>query len=334
VLLYIVSVITSPLDGDVLIGERQIGPTYLNHGYAFYTAHPSIITVIDLGQPIFMFVVGFAAFIAFSGRLRRGGATAAWAYAARRVGMLYALAYVAAGPLYHLEGKPTNWPEFLYDGILSRIAIGALVSYTAIYFLRSANRRMWVGASIFVFHAFLFASYAVDRYPWLDDLLGRPHFPLGAMNQAGIAVVGTVLAQWMIEKPGEIAAGLRQKVVPASVLAIALAYCMEWVQPSEHHDVTTALALLSVGLSGLLMAVTFTFSEHGIELPMLRPLGKNLLLIFIIASQGLDRYIRAFPATVTHEYPYTTLILIGVFPLAVLMMLAVFLEKRNIIVRV
>ncbi len=334
VLLYMVSAITSPLDGDVLRGEHQIGPTYLNHGYAYFYDHPAMITIIDVGQPIFMFVVGFAAYIAFTGRLRKRGAAFAWLYALRRVALLYLLSYISAGPLYHLAGQPTNWPEVLYDGILSRIAIGAFVTYASIYFLRNADRRIYVGIFIFIVHAFLFGSYAVDRYPWLDDLLGRPKFPLGALNQAGVAVFGSVFAQWALRNPQDVAAGFRNKVVPASVLAVVLAYCMEWLQPSEHHDVTTALALLSVGLSGLLVAVTYAFGEQGIEIPMLRALGKNLLLLFVLVSQLFERYIGLIPDWVAQDFPYVTLIFIGVLPMALMMALAVLLERRNIIIRV
>jgi len=332
-LLYVISTITAPLGGEVLNEKYQLGPTYLDHGYAYYKAYPAMITLIDTGQLIFLFLMGFAAYVAFSGRLRKRGRASAWAYAARRVVSLLALSFVGYGLLNMVKGTPVNWREVLYDGTLSRIALGAAAAYVATYFVRSADRRALMGIGAFVVHAFLFASYTVDRYPWIDDMLGRPKFPLGAFNLAGIAIVGSAFAQWVTREDCDLRVGFRRRIMPVSACMLLAAYCMEWVQPSEHHDVTTALALLSVGLSGLLVASTYALGEVGFTVPVLRPLGKNLILVFIVASQFVSRYVEAFPRTFLESYPYAGLFLVGALPIAGVALLTMVLEKRNIMIR-
>ncbi|MBN2311428.1 MAG: hypothetical protein JXR94_20795 [Candidatus Hydrogenedentes bacterium] len=333
-LLFVISTIMGPMGGNMLLGDRlPLGPTYLDHGYNYYKGYPPLITLIDIGQMTFMFVLGFVAYIAFTGRLAKRGPRAAWAYAARRVGALYVLSFIACGLIYRLEGKPINWPEVLYNDIIAELALAALFSYVMSYFVRNAGWRASLAVVAFVVHAFLFASHAVDQYPWFDTPLGRPKFPLGALNLSAIAVMGTAFSQWIRMDPADPRVGFRRRVLPVSVVALGAGYCMEWIQHSDHHDVTTALALISVGLSGLLLASTYAFNEAGLEIPWLEPLGKNLILVFIIGALGINRYVEALPRPFLEAHPYACLLLVGVAPLALVISIAVALDKRNIVIR-
>jgi hypothetical protein len=186
---------------------------------------------------------------------------------------------------------------------------------------------------VFVVHAFLFAAYVIDRYPWWDDVLGLPRFPFGALNLMPVAVTGSVFAQWLKADEANIRRVFKERIVPVSSSLILASYFMEWLQPSEHHDVTTALALLSVGLSGLLLAATYAFTEMGFEIPLLRPLGKNLIVVFVLAALGLARYLDALPRAFLASYPFAALLLAGVLPLASICAIAIFLERRNIVIR-
>ena len=333
-LLYIISAVTGALGGSVLEKDYPIGPTYLDHGYSYYSGFPAMITLIDVGQPMFMFILGFVAYIAFSSRLRKRSAASAWLYAGRRVGVLYLLSF-ANGLLLmpFLEGRRAYWSEILYDDVLSKLALAALASYVAIYLVRTADRRVLVGVGVLVVHLYLCAFYLVDRYPWLDNMLGRPRFPICTMNLAAVAVIGSGFAQWLERNRDDVRVAFRERIVPASVAAVIACYCVEWIQPSEHHDMTTALALMAVGLSGLMVAASYTFHEFGFKLPFLQPLGKNLLLVFLVASLGLDHYVDLFPDEMLESYPYLTLVLVGILPVAVLTAMTAFLEKRNIVIR-
>jgi hypothetical protein len=332
-LFYVLSIITSSVDGDILRKLVPYHPTYLNHGYAYYKGDPSIITLIDVGQLMFMFIMGFVAYIAFSSRLEKRGAASAWLYAARRFAGLYILSIVGATLLPMLRGQTVNWNEALYDGVLSRLAIGGLAAYTAVYFVRNADRRAWLGFTLFAVHAFLFASYYFDRYPWIDDMLQRPKFPFGVFNLAAIAILGSAFAQWFAMRPDDPGAGIRSRILPVATWSLVAAYCVEWIQPSEHHDVTTALALLSIGLTGYLVMASYAMGTQGIVVPALRAIGKNLLLVFIVTGEIVDMYLEAIADTAVETHPYAALLFVGLLPVAAVAYIALLLEKRNIVVR-
>lgn len=332
-LFFVLSIIMGYVDGDILRKEVQDHPTYLNHGFSYYRGDPSIITLIDVGQLMFMFIMGFVGYIAFSGRLEKRGAVPAWLYAARRFAGLYGLSIVSAALLPWLTGGFVNWKEALYDGTFSRLAIGALAAYAAVYVVRNADRRACLGFALFAVHAFLFESYRFDRYPWIDDMLGLTRFPFGAFNLAAICILGSVFAQWFQTYPGDPGKSMRERILPVATGSFIAAYCVEWIQPSEHHDVTTALALLSIGLTGYLVMASFGMGTLGIVIPALRAIGKNLLLVFIVTAEGVDRYLEAVADTAVATHPYATLLFVGVLPVVAVTVMAQFLERRNIVVK-
>ncbi|MBX7258367.1 MAG: hypothetical protein K1Y02_18530 [Candidatus Hydrogenedentes bacterium] len=334
VLMYVISIILAAVKGNVLLGEPPLGPTYLNHGYAYFNGYPAIITLIDAGQMMFIFIVGFAGYIAFQSRLEKRGAVAAWRYAGRRVAGLYALSILGETVILPLTGDERHWNLALYNGVLSRIAIGALVAYLAVYFIRNANRRMAVSVAMLIVHAFLFASYAFDRNPWFDDILQLPPFPFGVWSMAACAVAGTAFSEWLLRDPSAIQEAFRDRVVPAGTMSFVAAYCMEWLQPAEHQDVTAGLALLAIGLSAHMVATAYAFQTFGWGSRILRMMGRNLLLLFVITAIGVDMYVRFVVSTLSPMHPYVALALVGVLPIAAIMWIATLLDKKNIVIRV
>lgn len=96
VILLIISATTWELSLSIAAGLPPIGPTYLNHGWKYWNhdqyGWPNIITIIDIGQQIFMFVVGFVAALSFLKRSEKEGESSALKHAIRRFVVLMALA--------------------------------------------------------------------------------------------------------------------------------------------------------------------------------------------------------------------------------------------------
>ena len=86
IIFLIISVVTWELSGSFPI-IQPIGPPLLNHGYKYYNGYPALITIIDIGQQIFMFVMGFGAYLAFTSRREKRGVKAAWIHGIIRVGV-------------------------------------------------------------------------------------------------------------------------------------------------------------------------------------------------------------------------------------------------------
>ena len=55
IIFLIISVISWQLSGDPLnLTDRPIGPPLLNHGFQYLDGYPALITIIDIGQQIFI----------------------------------------------------------------------------------------------------------------------------------------------------------------------------------------------------------------------------------------------------------------------------------------
>lgn len=332
-IMYIFAIITYRMSGDPILGSPQLGPTFLNHGYKYYNGVTPIITIIDVGQQIFMFVMGFVAYLAFTSRIEKKGGVSAALYGARRVILLFALSFLEAVVEYPSRHH-IRWGEVFYEGTLAKLAIGAFAAYLAMGLVRNANLRFLLGISMLALHAMLYASPFFHHYGFLDGPLNLLPFPFGAVGLASIAVIATCFAQWVWTHPDGLKMAFRTRIAPASFYTIAACYCIDWLQPADHHDVTASLALFAVGVSGLMLTMCYGFDELGIRFPLLSSLGKNLLLVFVLASILVDKYLGTLDREFLNASPYWTLLLVGVLPIVFLGAITIVLDRKRILIKV
>ncbi|MBN2311116.1 MAG: hypothetical protein JXR94_19220 [Candidatus Hydrogenedentes bacterium] len=328
-----ISVLTWPLSGNVITGEPVVGPTFLNHGFCYVKAEPALLTLIDAGQQVFMFLIGFTGYIAFTSRLRKRGGRSAFFYAFRRVAALYLLAAVSDGLIPFLTDGHCDWHSLIYRATFANLAIGSFAAYVAIALFRDANSRLRLAALIALVHAVLFALPLFNHYTSDDSVLGLPLFPFISVNHATLAIVGTCFAQWIRDGRDDLDAVFRSRILPAVLLSLIGCYCVDWLQPAEHHDVNLSLVFLSVAFAGLLLSCFYCFGRIGYRIPVLTEYGRNLLLMFILTFFVGDMYARLFSKPFLLAYPVVAMILVGVLPLAVLAGIALFLDKKNIVFR-
>ena len=238
IIFLIISVITWPLTGDITDGDPAwLGIPLLNHGFQYYKGYPALITIIDIGQQIFMFVLGFGAFLAFSSRREKLGVKAAWKHAGIRVGILYVLSFLASGLIGgDLFSANHTWNEVLYYGTLANLAIGTFAAYLAVYLIpKSADKRMYLCIGILIIHAILyflpfFKHYGPSTGTWPPDPWS---FPWNALNHAAIAIAGTCFSQWYKMDPEDPKVGFKKRILPVSMIAIIIFYCYDWIQASR-----------------------------------------------------------------------------------------------------
>ena len=157
--------------------------------------------------------------------------------------------------------------------------------------------------------------------------------PFGTLNLIAIAIAGAAFGQWIGRDSGAQLDGFKQRVVPVSTGAITLWYLLEWLQPSEHHDSTTALSLLAIGTAGYAMTAFFCFQQSGIRIPLLSALGRNLLLVFVLSLFFVDFYLQQLSKSFLVESPVAAMVLGGLVPLAALSSLAVYLDRKGVIIK-
>ncbi len=333
VLMLIISMSTAEYAGDMVLGERFLGSPMLGHGYDYYDGSPALITFIDAGQALFVFMMGFVGYMAFTSRLSKRGVLSAIFYALRRMVLLYALAAIDSVFLNYLEHGEIRWAEFLYLGTFSCIALGSLAAFASILICSRADARMLGAFALVLVHAVLYEFPQFDHREWYEDVLNPARFPFGAFGLCIVAVIGTCFGQWYLQDPNDPMVGFRNRIAPVSTLAMIGAYCMDWIQSAEHHDTTASLQLLAVAYGGYMLMIFYTFGLAGVRFPLLSSLGKNLLLLFAVGGIAMGIYIAVLPKTLLMASPFYALLLVGILPILALGLFAKFLEWRGIMVR-
>ncbi|MFX0025407.1 MAG: hypothetical protein ACFE8M_03270 [Candidatus Hermodarchaeota archaeon] len=340
IIFLIISVITWPLSGEFGSFINPIGPPLLNHGFQYYDGYPALITIIDIGQQIFMFVLGFGAYIAFSNRREKRGVKIAWKHGLIRVAILYALAFLDDGLIGGIafgDGE-IPWNEVLYYGTLANLAIGTFAAYLATYLIpKNADRRILLSIGILFVHAVLlflpFFRHHGSSTGWPPDPW---NFPWNTLNHAAIAIAGTCFSQWYKMDPNDPKVGFKKRILPVATITIILFYCFDWIQPAEHHDATTSLSLLAIAAAGFLIAIFYGFEKLKFKVPILSEMGKNMLLLFIIAFI-FDVYVGLLAENMRDflvAYPIITMLLIGVLPIVIEAGIALLLARKNIIIKI
>ncbi len=328
-LFLILSTITWELSGDWSGKNPILGPTFLNHGFCYYDGYPAIITIIDIGQQIFMFVLGFVAYLAFKGRLEKLSPRAAWKHGLTRVGVLYVLAFFDDGVLHFFMEGFFGTRDVIYNGTFANLAIGSLAAYLGVYLIKGANKRVLLSIALMICHSIFYALPGFKHYHTQTGIL----FPFNAVNHAAIAIMGTCFGQWYrmnVENPSAV---FKQKILPISTLCFIACYLLDWVQPAEHHDVTTSLALMAMGRAGFVMTLFYGFEQLEFKIPLLSEFGKNMLLMFIL-TPVLQIYIGLFSKKFLAANPALALLFVGVLPIIVLAGLAVILDRKKIIIKI
>jgi hypothetical protein len=332
VLALLASMPTSEYSGDFLKGDPTLGPPMYGHGFDYFDAYPQIITFIDVGQAIFLFVLGFVGYTALTSRWKKRGGRSAFGYALRRVGILYFLSFIDCVLLKYLSSDKVNWDDFFYKDTFTLIAIGSFAAFVSVALCSNADRRFGIAAALTMLHALVSAFPIFDHRGAFDDVLGLPHFPFGALGLSSMAIAGTCFGQWhrMVDDP---AVGFRKRIVPISTVAFVAAYCVDWIQPAQHHEVNAAMQLIALYMGGFMLMIFFAFGQVGFRFPLLSSLGKNLLLIFAVGGLFNSIYLSLIPKSFLMESPYLALILGGIVPIALFAWFAVILDKRGIMVR-
>lgn len=329
VVLLIVSTITWELSGDFLTMDPIIGPTFLNHGWQYFEGYPPIITLIDIGQQIFMFILGYVGYLSFKSRLDKGETKIAWKYAIRRVALLYVLALLDDGILSYATGGSFSIKDVLYNGTFANLAIGSLAAYISAYFINNADKRMISSVMILTFHSIMYSLPFFEHY---HTQQGIP-FPFNAINHMAIAIAGTSFAQWFKLDPNDPKKGFKTRILPAATLSFVGCYCIDFIQYAEHHDVSTSLALMAIGTSGFMIAIFYGFEQLEFKIPLLSEFGRNMLLMFILTSV-IGFYLGIFSKEFLIAVPLLTMILVGMLPIIALGALAVLLDRKSIIIKV
>ncbi len=97
---YFIASLTWVFSADIRALEYPIGPTWLNFGYKYVDFYPRMITLIDLGSQVFMFILGLSLSISFRNKLVKKGVLYAWISVINRVCVFFWIGQVIFSDLF------------------------------------------------------------------------------------------------------------------------------------------------------------------------------------------------------------------------------------------
>ncbi|MBX7255513.1 MAG: hypothetical protein K1Y02_04040 [Candidatus Hydrogenedentes bacterium] len=333
VLLLVVSMATDKYRGDVVLGDPPLGPTLMNHGYAYFDGFPAAMTFIDSGHALFMIILGFVGYLAFTSRLKKKGGSVAFWYGFRRVAVLYFLSAIAHILLPYFFKGHIEWGHFLYMGAFTVLAFGSMTSFLSAVLVPNADKRILIPIVLVLIHLMLYAFPIFDRRTPFDNALNLPTFPFALLGMTALAITGSCFGQWFRMDPENPSVGFKKRIVPISTFAFIAAYSLDWMQPAQHHDVNAAMQLQALYVCGFMLMAFYAFSQVGFRFSLLSSLGKNLLLIFAAGGLTIQIYFAMVPKTLLLQSPFLSLVLAGILPIAFVSYVAVALDRRGIVVR-
>ncbi|MHA1340621.1 MAG: hypothetical protein ACTSRZ_10720 [Promethearchaeota archaeon] len=315
-----------------------IGPTYLNHGWKFaeFEGWPNMITIIDIGQQILMFIVGYVGALAYYKHREREGELGAILHVFRRFLALIIFGIIVEGELFSGDFDLTNWNvvSVFWTSTFPNLAWGSLFSLILVSLLKhKPDIRCLIAVGIMTIHAILYAIPALQSWQLVIDGWKIFEVPWNTINHIAIAIMGTCTYDWyMLRKEDDDAFGWKKRILPVATLMFVGVWMVDFLQPAEHHDATTALSLMAIGTSMFVLFVFYSFDKLGYHVPMLSDLGKNILIMFLLTGIW-DAYFSIVTKDLLLQSRLLSMILVGIVPILTQFLFAWALARYRIIIK-
>ncbi|MHA1673327.1 MAG: hypothetical protein ACTSYI_06845 [Promethearchaeota archaeon] len=327
IILFIVQTMAYLFSGDPLNGIVPAIAPHLNHGYKFFKFERPIITIMDIGQQIFIFLVGFMQGFAI---LRRMGKNTdqkqLWLHIIKRFLLVIFLSIV------HSFGKGEGFNVYFifFEGTMANIAWAGLAAGIAAIYIPKADHRLFVGLGFMLIHSILYAIPNLNAWE-----SGDWYFPYRVINHIAIGIVATAYTSWFFTQEGEInKETIRSRVLPVSTAFFIAEYLLDFIQWSDHHDVTTPLAMLALASSGFLIFIFYKMDEEDFHILGLTAFGKNMLSVFILEMVIIELLYLPIIEGIVGLNAFLDMLILGMVPVVLIWIIAKLLEKFDIIIKV
>ena len=328
IILFAVQTLAWSLNGkpaDLAAGLYPILPPWVNHGWRFaaYSGIPDMITLIDLGQAIFIFLVGFMqAFAVLKRKQKSDSDKEVWIHLIKRflLIMMLNIVHMAA------SGDLDNVKKLLLTGTLAQIGWAGLMAGIVSMYIAEGDKRLIVGGSIMLVHSIL---YAINMFEPLSGV------PFDLINHIAVAIFAAAFAQWVLKADGTVnEEGFKNRVLPVWIGSIVAAYLIGMIQWADHGDATTSHSSLAVRVSGLSIYTFYKMDKDGFHVWGLTAFGKNMLFIFLMEMILIELVYLPIVENLVRISPFLDLILFGILPILMLWVLAKLLEWKDIYIKV
>ena len=142
ILLFIVQTVAYLFSGDPITGIMPAVAPHLNHGFKYARFERPLITIMDIGQQIFIFLVGFMQGFAILKRKRKNAEMKQlWLHIIKRFLLVIVLSIV------HSFGAGHGFDVYFifFNGTMANIAWAGLAAGIAMLYIPKADYRLIVG---------------------------------------------------------------------------------------------------------------------------------------------------------------------------------------------
>ena len=291
----------------------QIVPAWLKHA-------PDIgLTVIDLIAPFFIFAIGLTYALSFHHRIERDGPFRTYSYFLTRY-----LAIIGLGAIISAaETASGQNPSGIDWGVLQAIGMAGLVTLLVI---RLPSIYRWlIGAGILLVY-----QLVLDHF-LLNLTLRSPHGGLfGSLDWSALMILGTALADMF---HGE---GRLKKAFPwASIAVLAAGIGVAFIAPVSKHRVSASYVLITLGISALLFLVFHWMSDiRNWNSHLLLAWGKNPLVLYFFHYLLIGLFFLPGIPMLYAAAPFWMVLLELAFLLVVISTLALWMDRKNIIIAI
>ncbi|NHJ46618.1 MAG: hypothetical protein FK733_02410 [Asgard group archaeon] len=306
------------------IGFPVFAP-HLNHGvlYAEILGWPPLITLIDAGKHIFIFLVGFMAAFTVDKLMKKGKkAGVVWFRIIRRL-----IAVLAINLIAFSVGDTLAARDILLDSTLAYIAwVGFIVAVIS-YFIKKADLRFFLGLIPFV------VQFIIDFFLDLDSMW------MNLMGLVGIGLIASAFAGWMLKVDGTVdESSFKKRVLPVTIGSLVVMFVTGFFQWANHDYSTVAMCAIGIGISGLALFLFYHMEKREFNIPILSPLGKNLLIVILlemvlVRMLYMDLFLIDF-IQVHLAYPMYHFLYAGIVPIFILWGFAKVLAELKLYLRV
>lgn len=348
IVLYIVQTFAYAYSGNPGGGIAPILPPMLNHGYMYaqFSGMPNIITLIDIGQQIFIFLVGFMQGFTVMKRMQKTDEK--WRvllhilFRAALVWGLAAVFWVGTVFIAEMYVPGTGWQYIVYKGTLGNIAWAGLAAGIIALLIKRGEHRFWIGFGLMIGTTIIWIL--VDPSSGIDPLFMAPFITdfLPTFGNIEIGVITSAVAAWIFNLDGTYNNdNWKKKVLPLTIGFMVLSYLSWFIQWADHHYVNMSLSTMAIGFSSLMIFTFYKMEQHDFKIPLLTPLGENMLLVFFLANlmnefvymgMILDPFglvgINAWYGSVVN------MILVGVIPTLLMWVLVWLLHRYNLFLKI
>ncbi|MBN2157112.1 MAG: hypothetical protein JW776_13795 [Candidatus Lokiarchaeota archaeon] len=346
IVLFIVQTFAYAFSGNPSGGILPILPPMVNHGYKYINfgdGIPKIITLVDIGQQIFIFLVGFMqAFAVMKRKQKSEEKWRVWTHTGIRVAGIFALSILHVLIEFFLDGPPFDFEKAFLTGTLANIAWAGLFAALISILMQNGNIRFWTGFGLMIITETLW--YVTSTHGGLAPLftsnLLDTLLPLVGHIEIGIIAAG--VAGWIFKPDGTIKEeGWKKQVLPLAIGFMVLSYLSWFINWADHHKVNMSLATMAIGFSSLMIFTFYAMGQRNFKIPLLTPLGKNMLLVFLL-SMIINEVIYKDMILISFNLiglptwygPLLDMLLVGIIPTILMWAIVWPLDKFNIIIKI